>query len=431
MPLHSVQDLLSTNDVPSRLEELSIREDIDSLSQQISKLSLELQDLEDRRQKRRAALSAIRKIPIEVLGKIFTFVLPLQLGENGRKELVGLSLVCKGWCRAVHLTHSLWSGLSIEGVPSYEKVSAWFARAGDLPKAMSIWVPECGWPPHVQCQLIQSLGIVGRRPWDMIKTLALFFHCGSPWVEEGESGTVLDTPLAITSLQLWFDENPHTFEQPLPLGISPSILKHLTSFSVCWFKEMGEELLLALKHCAASLESLELDFSSRDWTGPSDADSNLLLFPRLTSLCVRGGGSDTMIFIKYLITPALIELDLSVYPDNEDVYDLPSYAEAPMKCHNNIRVLRLAAPYLVPERLANMLARFPSLTHLALSFCLSKSPNDGNFVLYECAFIFRSHRGLHQVSKDLQEAEDRGTLNQPAATGYRFAGNSDDRAGPL
>jgi hypothetical protein len=70
MPLQSVQRLVSSNDVPSALEEASIHEEIDeSLSQKISKFRLELQYLEDRRQKRRVVLSAIRKIPIEVFGR--------------------------------------------------------------------------------------------------------------------------------------------------------------------------------------------------------------------------------------------------------------------------------------------------------------------------------------------------------------------------
>lgn len=119
----SIERLLSSNDVPTTLEAASIRNEIDLVTDKISKLTLELEQLQELRRTRRATLSPIRRMPIEVLSKIFVFVFPPLLNKQGREDLVGLSLVSKGWHRAVCLTHQLWSGLEAQRDTPYEKVA--------------------------------------------------------------------------------------------------------------------------------------------------------------------------------------------------------------------------------------------------------------------------------------------------------------------
>ncbi|KAF6754827.1 hypothetical protein DFP72DRAFT_1067978 [Ephemerocybe angulata] len=111
----SIYHLLDSNVPPKPVEIPFVESRILDLVHRIS----ELRKLEQELERHRAILSPVRRIPGEVLGHIFTFLQPFENGEkvrtaDGRKELVGLSLVCKLWHDATLCTHGLWTGLQIK-----------------------------------------------------------------------------------------------------------------------------------------------------------------------------------------------------------------------------------------------------------------------------------------------------------------------------
>ncbi|KAF5334333.1 hypothetical protein D9611_014176 [Ephemerocybe angulata] len=132
----SIYHLLDSNVPPNPLEIPVVESHILDLVHRIS----ELRRLEDELGRHQAILSPVRRVPREVLGHIFTFLQPFAYGEEvrnsaGRKELVGLSLVCKLWHDATLFTHELWAGLQIKPrhtVESFKPVEAWFSHTGSL-----------------------------------------------------------------------------------------------------------------------------------------------------------------------------------------------------------------------------------------------------------------------------------------------------------
>ncbi|KAF6748518.1 hypothetical protein DFP72DRAFT_1174169 [Ephemerocybe angulata] len=132
----SIYHLLDSNVPPNPLEIPIVESRILDLVHRIS----ELRKLEGELERHRAILSPVRRIPREVLGHIFTFLQPFENGEKvrtaeGRKELVGLSLVCKLWHDATLFTHELWTGLKIKPrhtIETFKPVEAWFSHTGSL-----------------------------------------------------------------------------------------------------------------------------------------------------------------------------------------------------------------------------------------------------------------------------------------------------------
>ncbi|TEB40089.1 hypothetical protein FA13DRAFT_53525 [Coprinellus micaceus] len=223
-----------------------------------------MSDLAKQVQRRRTRLSHHAcRIPLEVLGGIFFMVFPRStLGRHGRKALVDLCLVCKYWRRAALLKRELWSGLRVgtDYLEPYDKIVAWFERAGSHPKRLKLVDRFCA-PNYEQwnygpgdvgydclgegyCQLyhptviklltegplLESLGLIGAStqclphllkslrsskkksfvtPWDSIRSLELEFR-GSLWHQHtslDESIFSLLPPVAELHLYLppWLD----------------------------------------------------------------------------------------------------------------------------------------------------------------------------------------------------------------------------------
>ncbi|KAJ3548183.1 hypothetical protein NMY22_g1362 [Coprinellus aureogranulatus] len=80
-------------------------------------------------------------LALEILGEIFVFASGDILYKDGRKQLLDISRVCKVWRDTVFLTNRLWNslGLEYEITPTLmERAEKWLARAGTLPKHLSI-----------------------------------------------------------------------------------------------------------------------------------------------------------------------------------------------------------------------------------------------------------------------------------------------------
>lgn len=140
--------ILHSNDVPTSVQAEGLAGEILQLTALAHKLQSELEEVQNRLCQRRGALSAVRRIPQEILGEIFSSVLgaPVPLDLTGRNELLDLGLICRRWREATLLTHQLWCGLTIaskhmEG-SQYDKIATWLGRSGGVPKSLRLCAPD-------------------------------------------------------------------------------------------------------------------------------------------------------------------------------------------------------------------------------------------------------------------------------------------------
>jgi hypothetical protein len=300
----SLARLFSTNITPKAEEISTIQQGVGALSEKIGRLKAQLEILEEDLREHQAILSAVRRIPAEVLGEIFKSVLPLILNAEGRKQLVTLCLVCKPWCHAARLTRRLWSSLEIETEKdiSYSKAISWFLRSGNVPRVLKINTglgDDC--EEVIDCELdrtelaklltdgpiLDSLslrcsssrcfenlveGIEGieslpessnPRPWDSIRSLTL--DLDEEWKDTPvpESGVLTRIPKSVTALQLflpsvdqaqWRESNFRGGE----LHIPPSLFESLVSFTIgCDWEQTT--ILSILQHCT-NVETLTINF---------------------------------------------------------------------------------------------------------------------------------------------------------------------------
>ncbi|RXW21358.1 hypothetical protein EST38_g4504 [Candolleomyces aberdarensis] len=397
--------LLFHNEVPDALEAASIHQGINDIKGEIFRLQSQLEYLERLLQKHRRVLSAVRRIPAGVWGRIFTFVLPFCLRGNERRELLHLTLVCRAWCQAARLTRRLWNKYSVDTHPfSYKAAKSWLSRSGDLPKSLEVDGLACGHCkkfrrdngdfrcPIIHPELVKlllegpvlnHLSLKCQVPlcfkklcerlhpsmWISIKSLTIWIEDGWRQVIEGEvMSHSFDIPPNVTSLEISLGY-AYDFGCPdRPLCISPIVYARLTSLSFnsgAWSN--GAAFLAALKHCT-SLESLTINFVCNGWRYD---DEDYRIAGRSVSLpCLRTlqlqQACETDI-LEHLVMPALIELVVrGEYSEGEREFQW--YFPNPQVRCPNLRILRLYTPRSVdPSELAAILKYLPHLTEVTLS----------------------------------------------------------------
>ncbi|KAF5318204.1 hypothetical protein D9611_015169 [Ephemerocybe angulata] len=143
---------LSNNDLPGPQELHELKVTLASVSRHIDDVYKDLAGLERIRSLIRTICSPIRRMPTELLGRIFSMALEMPLDRRGRCDLISFSLVCRAWRLASLGARSLWSGVVISSCEcfehgfdevdhmhdeeEYEKMVEWFARAGGTPKTL-------------------------------------------------------------------------------------------------------------------------------------------------------------------------------------------------------------------------------------------------------------------------------------------------------
>ncbi|KAF5335096.1 hypothetical protein D9611_010966 [Ephemerocybe angulata] len=337
----------------------------------------------DRRRQYLALLSPWRRLPHDLLGEIFIHVVePITQYHWGLPEVLSrLSLVCRRWHDVVLKTHRLWSTLEIYGrfTPLVSThLQAWFKRAGEVPKSLTLSAPECpsSNPSHAcvvynyalaqflaQGPSLNHFSLYCASPRCLRHVLKLMKTlCEEP--SKGAWSTI--TSLRLQFCQEWTERNPFDPERsifyhlppitafdlrlpPLPRRHSPrnahpgvdwdevksdtrlalhipeTLLSRLTLLTLhCNWN--GARILSILKSCK-SLQSLELDFASTTqiFGNPQEiqnlADNNIVL-PHLRILRLRHTKPDTLDLFHLLLTPSLIELDLDF--ERDDNWLIPS-----------------------------------------------------------------------------------------------------------
>ena len=91
----NLSSLLSSNEVPQPHEIPFLEAEVAVLTDQISLLQSKLRSLEDLLQNYNATFSVVRRIPLEILGEIFAFVVPCVKSQADKRNLSNLGLVSR------------------------------------------------------------------------------------------------------------------------------------------------------------------------------------------------------------------------------------------------------------------------------------------------------------------------------------------------
>ncbi|TEB18111.1 hypothetical protein FA13DRAFT_1804091 [Coprinellus micaceus] len=351
-----------------------------------------------------AVLSSIRRIPLEVLGEVFMFQFaPAEtMSKSGRRQLLSLCLVSKGWQQAAYGTHRLWTELQLERPFTDEvrlKAQQWLNRAGSLPKSVSIRAgdmrlgmcmpgnPHCSFANRsmarfltdgpaitdltIQCassscirHLLEEMGNVkAPRPTAEVKDDD---DNGQSEPSTGGEGEKTNEPTTRTWLSTYrrdFSSNSKDFTLICDWG--------------------ADKILPVLKSCS-NLETFTLDVNHADFVldpddpwqtrkdGPSrpptqrSAKLNLLRFP-----------PDAAAYLQFFRTYSLEEMELHF--NGEGIHwnttwgiAFSSYFERFIQrsqgkgSSNGLRRLTLSSLEITAKEMHRILSKLPSLTHLTL-----------------------------------------------------------------
>ncbi|KAF6745954.1 hypothetical protein DFP72DRAFT_923684 [Ephemerocybe angulata] len=349
-------ELLNSNNVPSSSQAASVQQTIDGLSKRISKLQSQLDALEGQRQRHRAILSPVRRMPMEILGEIFALALPDVLYPDDRRMLRHLGLVCKSWRNASLLAHRLWSGLQLSLPPedgAYGRAVSWLTKSGALPKTLRYDGRGC------QCtseelepclltnpELLRLLttgpsldhfgllcirttcfrnwiaainsakkSLSGPCPWDTLRSFRL--ECIYEESQEGDELFLFSHLPFVTSLNIELPSNLVVGVEgdgdPM-VTIPVKLLNQLTTFAI-EFDWYGTEIFSLLESCK-NLETLTITCSSRfhlfDEHEPKllGLAKSRVVLPKVRKFSI--GRSKSSSILKYLAMPALSDLDLDL-----------------------------------------------------------------------------------------------------------------------
>lgn len=354
---------------PSAPDVSVLHAEISSLTANISYLRSQLQRLEARREKCRAVISPLRRMPIELLQTIFRWALPtVPLNHSQREMVIALGLVCKRWREATLLEHRLWAGIQLKSTEtdvSVTKASSWLKRSGTTLRTLEYRITrydhigeEEDEPCHcydgtVPCRLTGNITLskmllegprVDRfkldcdtatcfqnwithvttsqnpnfdpRPWDNMRSLELAFseHHKCLWEEPQAPPPSLfhHFPSALTSLCLDLPSYRTAFggdygrAEGAFLEIPPSILEGLKTFKVSCDWD-GAQIFKMLPSCT-SIETLSieaLDFPMAVSTTDPGRDPRILL-PKVKTLSLYGLVGHHM--MTHVATPSLRNL---------------------------------------------------------------------------------------------------------------------------
>lgn len=141
--LPALTRLLNSNDPPQPVEVALIENVVELMDETIEGLEAQLAKVKSERQQCRALLSPLRRMPMDVLGEIFSHAVESagSIGQ-GMKQAVVLCLVCRTWRDAAYATHRLWSSFEIRTLgihKDWDRAERWITLSGSVPKKISVY----------------------------------------------------------------------------------------------------------------------------------------------------------------------------------------------------------------------------------------------------------------------------------------------------
>ncbi|KAF7329428.1 hypothetical protein MKEN_00204900 [Mycena kentingensis (nom. inval.)] len=162
----ALDDVLHTNYVPTDAQVAAIRADIgprliqvDALDEQIRALTAQRDELVAYIDPRLALVSPCRRVPAEILQKIFMDCLPEDSAAAYEPASAPLLLgrVCSQWRDVAHGTPELWASLHVP--------FSFFAREVDRTEALDAWLSRSGTRP-LSLSIVGTDGQMLRPTWD-------------------------------------------------------------------------------------------------------------------------------------------------------------------------------------------------------------------------------------------------------------------------
>ncbi|RXW11331.1 hypothetical protein EST38_g14524 [Candolleomyces aberdarensis] len=387
---------ISTNAPPSDTEAASLQTEINDLLARVAQT-------EERIRRRRSVLSAVRRLPEEILGEIFVCLLPEILDFRGRTDLITLCLVCKSWRNAAMLCHRLWRGLGVcKSQLSFDGVIKWLERSAALPKALEVLHEEGDDGIQLASTALSRLLVEGlfldhltlewpdtgvlldalevsevsklSRPLDHLKSLTL--DLTSLWDSQriNVEPIFLNLPPTVICFQIhlpWYDADIFEHLDPF-LDLPESFSRNLCALTIVtdWNVRHTFELL---KYCS-NLETLTLVSGRPPYPLDDLIEPIPLKFPKLQTLKVENAPFDLVANLAALTTPSLLNLDIqfAFYDDfnsapHRATQYLHSFLASKSNCAQTLQSLNLGRLSGVPtDKLVQILEHLPSLTCLAL-----------------------------------------------------------------
>ncbi|KAJ3536900.1 hypothetical protein NMY22_g5828 [Coprinellus aureogranulatus] len=383
----ALSHLLSSNDPPQAQEIGVIENVVTVIDEEIEGLEAQLEKIRLKRQQYQSLLSPLRRMPLDVLGEIFSHTAGSEELES-LKQTVTLCLVCKAWREAAYATHRLWRHIEIDAtsgaLSEWERVESWISRSGAAPKKLSVLsgIDTCAWPLRprglTSCALARSrlVGLLAKgscsidtlsiscgasqcihwlcdavaeacsgssRPWDGIKSLSITVR--QAW-SEGPFGDELDD---IPTDERFNAEEFRSFFKKLPQVTS----FHLNTPSNSPMFRSGKVFphISAPPSFLSHLTMLSID---NDW----DGDAVI----RVLQGCHQGNLEELTIGCK----GGYVE-HLTVYADDSEWIEGMCGNPDKMFVLPKLRVLRFRELHPFAFKLT-MFFKAPSLTHLELGF---------------------------------------------------------------
>lgn len=158
--------LLDTNDVPTLEESRAIRaiiaekrQALDKVKEDMERLRIEEESMQDFLSKHEAILSPARRMPRDIVAEIFTHVGREPLGPLSKSAPLTLGWICSGWRSIAITTPCLWSSIpvysSLLGLVTPSLYREWLTRSGKLPLKIHVrgYNAEHNWMPVLQALL--------------------------------------------------------------------------------------------------------------------------------------------------------------------------------------------------------------------------------------------------------------------------------------
>lgn len=416
VPVSPVPNILKHNQPPSAMESAlahtaitDIGPDLHRLEDEVTRVRSILDQLtrccdalRNFRHAHEGALSSIRKLPAETLGRIFVESLPeffepivpassrrqWRSMKHYRETISNLGQVCKYWRDVNITTPEIWSRISLEGlrVIQADKVDQWLQRSGEIP--LGIICPDLSeLPPSLSACTHRwedvHLRVVDRSHWHtfvphfhqapLLHTLYLEFLRDDGSVEDqGLDWTIkIDAPL-LRHFALRIDDPVVS----LPFMQIP--YPQLTSLSLQLAGAPASQLIIEILSNTINLIHCSLhfyDFGADQPGSDSVPSQSLIHLPSLRCLDIDGGGAAMLLY--HLVAPALREFkyhgDLTTGPFNA----LPS-----LVTRSSCSIEKLAMTFLgvaeernIGEEFLQILELAPNLISLDLGVdCIISEP---------------------------------------------------------
>lgn len=360
-----------TNTPPSAQDAAIIHGMLADINQQLAQktalleaLQRDIQELERERKFFKPMISAVRRMPVEVLGEIFEQSLDYEYFRHFR--LSDLCMVSKSWREAAISTPKLWHTMTYPSLRplSYEAASLRINRARGLPRTLRIEVAECAWPSGrntcaglAKCPLSKStLGNIlqhvpldkvviscptpqcfrqlnsnvarhfGKGPpnpssWNFIRSISLDWRRWTDeWENFGSEGFSF-LPKSLVDLQIHLPPIAQCPEDlVVEVNMPPTLLQRLTSLDLScdWSSNCAFKML---RHCVnLDIFTLRLQGANFEWNVPhnvfvEEVIAQGLTLPKVRTVQVTGATVIALENLKYLKMPTLSELSIAFGAD--------------------------------------------------------------------------------------------------------------------